>query len=89
MPNAIRYLGLKPSTLLPVYLAQAFSRSTLLIFASVQSQAKTSANSSTLFFWSLEARAVASSPTSSVNHIKVAGIPLCWSRFLYFLAINC
>jgi len=82
------YLGLKSLTLLPVYFEQALSRSTSLIFASVHSQANTSANSSCLLSGSPEARAVASSPTSSINHINVAGIPLCWSRFLYFWAIN-
>ena len=46
----LSYLGLKPLTLSPVYFSQAFSRSTSLMFANVQSQAKTSANSSSLFF---------------------------------------
>jgi len=83
------YLGLKPLTLPLVYFLQAFSRSTSLIFASVHSHANTSANSSSLFCWLFWASAVASSPTSSMNHMNVAGIPRCWSRFLYFSAISC
>jgi len=58
---------LKPWVLLPVYLStQAFSKSTLLMFARVQSQANTSANSSALFVLGSFARAVASSPKYNV-----------------------
>lgn len=85
--KSIRYFGLKPFILLPVYFPQAFSKSTSVMFASVHSHAKTSANSSSLLFWSFVANAVASSPTSSMNHIKVAESPLSRSRFSYFLAI--
>lgn len=54
------------------------------MFARVQSHAKTSANSSILFSLSSSwARAVASSPTSSMNHINVAGVPRCRSRASY------
>jgi hypothetical protein len=84
----VSYFGLKPFTLLAVYFLQAFSKSTSLMFASVHSQAKTSANSSCLFLSSLETRAVDSSPTSSINHINVAGIPLSRSRFSYFFEIS-
>ena len=68
---------------------QAFSRSTPLMIASVQSHAKTSANSSSLFSFSFDAKAVASSPTSSMNHRNVASVPLCRSRFPYLLEISC
>jgi len=54
-----------------------------VMLARVQSQAKTSANSSWAALLSLEARAVESSPTSSTNHIKVRGRPLWRSRFSY------
>jgi len=84
----IYHFGLKPLILLPVYLLQAFSRFTSDIFARVQSHAKTSANSSSLLFWSFDANAVASSPTSSMNHINVRGIPLSRSLFSYFSEIK-
>jgi hypothetical protein len=85
----LAYFGLKPLILPAVYFLQAFSKSTSFMLASVQSQASTSANSSALFFSSFDARAVASSPTSSTNHIKVAGTPLSRSRRLYFWEISC
>jgi len=83
------HFGLKPLSLPLVYFLQAFSKSTSLIFASVQSHASTSANSSCLFLASLETSAVANSPISSMNHINVAGIPLSLSRFSYFFEISC
>lgn len=71
-----------------MYFSQAFSMSTSFILARVHNQAKTSANSSALFL-SFEASVVASSPTSSMNHRKVFGVPLCRSRFSYFSEIIC
>src|SRR5688572_6515833 len=54
----------------------AAARSTSLMFASVQSQAMQSANSSSMFLRSsLRARARASSPNSSQNHSQVAAVP--------------
>jgi len=84
----IYHFGLKPLILFPVYLLQAFSRLTSDMFARVQSHAKTSANSSSMFFWLFDASAVASSPTSSMNHMKVRGVPLSRSLFSYFSEIK-
>ncbi len=65
----------------------AFSRSMLLMLASVHSQAMTSANSSSRFsppeVWppcpAAFCSAVESSPTSSMSHMKVPGVPRCLS----------
>ena len=84
----VRYLGLNPVTSPPVYFLHAFSISTSAMFARVQSQAKTSANSSSTFSLSADARAVESSPTSSMNHMNVPGTPLWRSRFSYLSEIS-
>ena len=55
--------------------------------ASVQSQASTSANSPFIASLSSSRSAVASSPTSSVNHMNVPPIPRAESRSKYICSI--
>src|SRR5262249_9956362 len=64
-------------------------RSTPAMLASVASQARTSANSSSCSGWPPPRRAAASSPTSSMNHMNVPSTPRRLSLTPYSSRISC
>src|SRR5262249_18329240 len=72
----------------PYFDCTAFSRSMFAMLASVASQASTSANSNSNSAWFRVRSDADSSPTSSMNHIKVPSMPRRPSLAPYTSAIN-